>query len=217
MAKNGSPPRTRPLYNAQDQRASIVSIVCLYAAPRCLRIFNLKHEFPYGFVVPELRILPIHFRTEKTKLFISVFPHPSLLPSRTTPCDESSHPIHPWTNSTIYRIVKHLFSPRLWATIEPAISNGNICPTWRQRQLVVRGQTNRWRRTIATINHRPNPCWPRRPTDSPISLQPRLLLVRGAKTSTRPRIRQLSPRGSRPRRRKEGNKGGGGKGRGGGS
>lgn len=87
--KNGSPPRTRPAYNAQDQRASIVSIVCLYAAPRCLRIFNLKHEFPYGhFVVPELRILSFlshpfliytHTHEERTKLFISTLRFPSPL------------------------------------------------------------------------------------------------------------------------------------------
>lgn len=104
--KNGSPPRTRPAYNAQDQRASIVSIVCLYAAPRCLRIFNLKHEFPYGhFVVPELRILSslshpfliyTHTHTKKERNCSSprsVFPLPFAhqFPSFTPPIyDESS-------------------------------------------------------------------------------------------------------------------------------
>lgn len=42
-----------------------------------------------------------------------------------------------------------------------------------------------------------NPCWPRR--SSPFDTILALVGERGAKTSTRPRIRQLSPRGSRPR------------------
>lgn len=147
-----SPPRTRPvLYNAQDQRASIVSIVCLYAAPRCLRIFNLKHEFPYGFVVPELRVLSSH--TKRKRNCLSRF-----FPTSTRPFLPQYHPLRrivPYNRERIppFTVSLNTYSPRVYDRVRGNIRRRRI-PTWRQS----RGQTNRWwRRTIATINHRPKP------------------------------------------------------------